>query len=35
MNNLMKIVGASAIAVGTYLCAEAVTEVATDMSSEE
>ncbi|WP_165980510.1 hypothetical protein [Macrococcoides caseolyticum] len=27
MNNLMSVMGVSAITMGTYLCAEAVTEV--------
>lgn len=35
MNNLMRVMGVSAIAMGTYLCAEAVTEVAGNIKSEE
>lgn len=35
MNNLMSVMGISAIAMGTYLCAEAVTEVADNIKSEE
>ncbi|VUC75191.1 Uncharacterised protein [Macrococcoides caseolyticum] len=34
MNNLMSVMGISAIAMGTYLCAEAVTEIAANINSE-
>lgn len=34
MNNLMRVMGVSAIAMGTYLCAEAITEIAANINSE-
>lgn len=34
MNNLMRVMGVSAIAMVTYLCAEAVTEIAANINSE-
>ncbi len=34
MNNLMRVMGVSAIAMGTYLCAGAVTEIAANINSE-
>lgn len=35
MNNLMSVMGVSAITMGTYLYAEAVSEVADNIKSEE
>lgn len=35
MNNLMRVMGVSAFAMGTYLFAEPVTEVADNIKSEE
>lgn len=34
MNGILKVIGASAIAYGTVLCAEAINEIATDIVEE-
>lgn len=35
MNGIFKVLGASAIAYGTVLCAEAINEIAADIQTEE